>query len=106
MNTTSADNIIIKCATCGDFRGIVFYHDSNEPVRGYCKCEAKGWEVCSRHKGNVRRRHQTVRIYNEDGDFGYLSYISMMAPCKKETCFKSSVDLLRAVGNMERGHVG
>lgn len=94
MNTTSTNNIIIKCTTCGDFRGFVFYRDSNEPVRGYCKCEAEGWEICLKHKGNVRRRWSTTRIYNEIGEFGYLNRISMMIACREnETCFRPSDDL-------------
>lgn len=96
MNTTST-NKVIKCASCGDFRGVVYYSDSNEPVRGYCKCEAEGWEICSRHKGNIRRRWSTVWIHDENGKFGYLNYIAMMIACRDETCFKPSLELYSQV---------
>ena len=81
---------ITQCKACGEFRGLLMHEkEPSNITRGFCRCEPEGWEVCTRHKGHVRRRFRTVRIVNATGDYRYFSVYAMMAPCRADTCFKS-----------------
>ena len=82
---------ITQCKVCGDFRGLLVHQrDPSDITRGFCRCEVEGWEVCARHEGRVRRRFRTIRITSEVGDYRYFSVYAMMAPCRVDTCFKST----------------
>lgn len=84
------------CKTCGEFHG--YFSPQNEPQQvtiAYCRCRPEGWELCSKHPGNVRRRFRTTRITDADGTRRYFSAIAMMAPCRDDTCFKPAPEFLK-----------
>ena len=84
------DSTYIKqCKTCGEFRGLLMHEkEPSNITHGFCRCEPEGWEVCTRHEGNVRRRFRTIKIISLEGNYRYFSVYSMMAPCRDDTCFK------------------
>ena len=82
---------ITQCKTCGEFRGLLVHNkEPSNITRGFCRCEPEGWEICSRHEGQVRRRFRTIKITSLEGDYRYFSVYSMMAPCRGDICFKVS----------------
>lgn len=81
---------ITKCNNCGEKRGVF------ERARIFCRCEPDGWELCTRHPLNVRRKFKTSHI-DSSGTIRYFSTYSMMAPCKDSTCFKPNSTMYGAV---------
>lgn len=77
-----------RCESCGEMGG--YFTSQSNPSNAtfaYCRCQPEGWEICGRHEGNVRRRHRSVRVLNEQGEYRYFSVYAMMAPCRIDTCF-------------------
>lgn len=96
-------SIIHKCATCGEFYGILRVSDEPSELReAYCQCQAEGWELCGRHDGNIRRRFKTTHIISESGDCRGFGVYAMMAPCREDTCITPSGEMLEEVRALDR----
>lgn len=89
---------VIKCATCGDFRGIVHLKQYDTPRRAYCKCEPEGWVPCFIHKGYVRRRFGMPKVLDETGKATNIAYLKSGSSCVDDNCFKQSPEYYQKAG--------